>query len=79
MNEQVSDQTVRLAVRTGKVTRRLLIRALAAWQQNHQRKKDVNRMAKDTPHGKQSVKELVGQGQGVSSMESGDSVIRDFK
>ena len=79
MNEQVSDQTVRLAVRTGKVTLRLLLRALAAWHRNHQRKKDVNRMAKDTPHGKQSVKELVGQGQGVSSMEIGDSGIRDFK
>ena len=36
-------------------------------------------MAKDTPHGKQSVTELVGQGQGVSSMEIGDSGIRDFK
>ena len=79
MNEQVSDQTVRLAVRTGKVTLRLLLRALAAWHRNHQRKKDVNRMAKDTPHGKQSVKELIGQGQGVSSMEIGDSGIRDFK
>ena len=79
MNEQVSDQTVRLAIRTGKVTLRLLLRALAAWHRNHQRKKDVNRMAKDTPHGKQSVKELVGQGQGVSSMEVGDSGIRDFK
>ena len=32
MNEQVSDQTVRLAIRTGKVTLRLIIRALAAWQ-----------------------------------------------
>ena len=36
-------------------------------------------MAKDTPRGKQSVKELVGQGQGVSSMDIGDSGIRDFK
>ena len=36
-------------------------------------------MAKDTPHGKQSVKALVGQGQGVSSMEIGDSGISDFK
>ena len=36
-------------------------------------------MAKDTPHGKQSVKELVGQGQGVSSMDIGDSGIKDFK
>ena len=80
MNEEVSDKTVRLAVTTTKVTVRMLIRGLIAWKRNHDRKKDVNRMAKDTtPHGKQSVKELVGQGQGVSSMEIGDSGIRDFK
>ena len=79
MNEEVSDKTVHLAVRTTKVTARMLIRGLIAWKRNHQRKKAVNRMAKDTPHGKQSVKELVGQGQGVSSMEVGDSGIRDFK
>ncbi len=35
---------------------------------------------KDTTiHGKQSVKELIGQGQGVSSMEIGDSGLGDFK
>ncbi len=80
MNEEVSDKTVRLAVTTTKVTVRMLIRGLIAWKRNHDRKKDVNRMAKDTtPHGKQTVKELVGQGQGVSSMEIGDSGIRDFK
>lgn len=79
MNEQVSDQTVRLAIRVAKVSLRSLIRGLATWHREIQRKKDVNRMAKDTPHGKQSVKELVGQGQGVSSMEIGDSGIKDFK
>ena len=36
-------------------------------------------MAKDTVKGKQSVKELIGQGQGVSSMDIGDSGIKDFK
>ncbi len=79
MNEQVSDQAVRLAIRTGKADVRAIIRGLIAWYRHHERKKAVNRMAKDTPHGKQSVKELVGQGQGVSSMEIGDSGIRDFK
>ena len=79
MNEQVSDQTVRLAIRATKVSVRTIVRGLTTWYRNHQRKKAVNRMAKDTPHGKQSVKELVGQGQGVSSMEIGDSGIRDFK
>jgi len=79
VNEQVSDQTVRLAIRATKVSLRAIVRGLTAWYRNHQRKKAVNRMAKDTPHGKQSVKELVGQGQGVSSMDIGDSGIRDFK
>ena len=79
MNEQVSDQTVRLAVRTGKVTLRLLLRALAAWYRNHQRKKDVNRMAKDTPHGKQSVKQLLRKGDAVNSLDIGDTGILDFK
>ena len=36
-------------------------------------------MAKDTVKGKQSVKELIGQGQGVSSMDIGESGIKDFK
>ena len=36
-------------------------------------------MAKDGHKGKQSVKELIGQGQGVSSMDIGDSGIKDFK
>lgn len=79
MNEQVSDQTVRLAIRTGKADVRAIIRGLIAWYRHHERKKAVNRMAKDEVKGKQSVKELIGQGQGVSSMEVGDSGIRDFK
>lgn len=36
-------------------------------------------MSGDSVKGKQSVKELIGQGQGVSSMDIGDSGIKDFK
>ena len=79
MQEEVENKSVQLAIQTGKVTVKTLIKGLQAWYRHHQRKKDVNRMAKDTPHGKQSVKELVGQGQGVSSMDIGDSGIKDFK
>ena len=31
------------------------------------------------PHGKQSVKQLIGQNQGVSTIESNDPHIRDFE
>ena len=79
MQEEVENKTVHLAVQTGKVTVKTLLRGLHAWYRHHQRKKDVGRMAKDTHKGKQSVKELIGQGQGVSSMDIGDSGIKDFK
>ena len=79
VQEEVENKTVQLAVKTGKVTVKTLLRALRAWYRHHQRKKDVARISKDTVKGKQSVKELIGQGQGVSSMEVGDSGIRDFK
>lgn len=80
MNEEVANKTVHLAIQTGKVTVRTLLRGLHAWYRHHQRKKDVARMSKDNHvKGKQSVKELIGQGQGVSSMDIGDSGIKDFK
>lgn len=79
MQEEVENKSVRLAIQTGKVTLRTLLRGLRAWYRHHERKKDVARMAGDTVKGKQSVKELIGQGQGVSSMEVGDSGIKDFK
>ncbi len=79
MNEEVSDRVVRVAFRTARVTGRALFRALVAWQRHHDRKKAMKRSEKSTVKGKQSVKELIGQGQGVSSMEVGDSGIRDFK
>ena len=42
--------------------------------------KIAKEVKKNTPKkGKQSVKQLVGQGQGVSAMDIGDSGIRDFK
>ena len=80
MNEEVSDKTVRLAVTTTKVTVRTLFRALAAYGRHLEKKKNQKEMHKDDPvKGKQSVKELIGQNQGVSSMPIGDSGIRDFK
>ena len=80
MNEEVSDRTVRLAFRTLEVSLRKMVSGLNEWskvQQNKLINKAVDK--DDAVKGKQSVKELVGQGQGVSSMEIGDSGIRDFK
>ena len=82
MNEEVSDRAVRVAVRTAEISLRHVIRGLNEWNRD-QRNKKLNRKpaekSKEVIKGKQSVKELIGQGQGVSSMEVGDSGIRDFK
>ena len=88
MNEEVASKTVNLAVTSGKVTVRTLVRALAKADQKHKQKKAVKnqkkvynkQMKKNEPkHGKQTIKQLIGQGQGVSSMDVGDSGMRDFK
>ena len=80
MHEEVSDKTVNLAVRTGKVTTRTLVQALKAYIRHRRNKSANKKIEKNTPvQGKQSVKELIKQGQGVSSAEIGDEGIKDFK
>lgn len=80
MHEEVSNKTVNLAVRTGKVTVQTLIRALLAYSRHRKNVKAKKEIKKNTPvKGKQSVKELIGQGQGVSSAEIGDAGIKVFK
>ncbi len=78
MNEEVSDKTVRVAVETLKLTARVLARKLYHWKINQERKSNMSH-TDEPPTGKQTVKQLIGQGQGASTMVvSGDSV-RDFK
>ena len=80
MHEEVSDKTVNLAVRTGKVTARTLVQALKAYIRHRRNKSANKKIEENTPvEGKQSVKELIKQGQGVSSAEIGDEGIKDFK
>lgn len=80
MQEEVENKTVNLAIKTSKVSVKVFIRALVAYNRRRQNKKVQKEAGKDAnAKGKQSVKELIGQGQGVSSMEIGDSGIRDFK
>lgn len=80
MQEDVENKSVNFAVRTTKVTLKLLIRALIAYSRHRRNKKQLKQAAKNYgTKGKQSVKELIGKDQGVSSMEIGDSGIKDFK
>lgn len=80
MQEEVENKTVNLAIRSSKVTAQVLYKGLKAFV-NHQKQKAAKKAAtKDEPiKGEQSVKELIGQGQGVSSLPIGDEGVKDFK
>lgn len=80
MQEEVEHKTVNLAVRSSKVTAQVLYKGLKAFIEHQKRKAAMKAADKDEPiKGEQSVKELIGQGQGVSSMPIGDDGIKDFK
>lgn len=80
MEEEVSKKTVNLAWQTTKLSVKGIYKYVKAYLEQLEKDKVKRKAAKNTPiKGKQTVKQLVGQGQGVSSMEIGDSGIRDFK
>ena len=76
LQEDIESRTVALSVNAAKITGQIFKTAVSkylAYRKNKQAKvEDV------TPHGKQSVKQLIGQNQGVSTIESNDPHIRDF-
>lgn len=76
MQEEVQQKTITLSVNTAKLTARELKQALSKlleYQKNsHNQSKDV------TPKGKQTVKQLAEQNQGLTNIEITDKNIRDF-
>lgn len=80
MQEDVEYKTVNLAIKSSKVSALVLYRGLKAFIDHQKRKHEKKTVEKEEPiKGKQSVKELIGQGQGVSSMPIGENGVRDFK
>ena len=73
MNEEIAKETVQFAANTGKITGRALWNCLRAYLRHRQNKKLT------AGKGKQTVKQLVKQGQGASSMEVSGESIRTFK
>ena len=76
MQEEVEQRTVTLAVSTSKMTANVLKSAISKYLAYRKGKK---REGPVKPCGKQSVKQLVGQDQGVSNIEITDKNIKDFE
>ena len=75
MQEEVESRTLTLAVNGTKFTGRMLKAAVAkfmAYRRNH-------KAANVHPKGKQTVKQLTRQGQGVNTMEIADENLRQFE
>jgi hypothetical protein len=79
VQEQVEEKTVSLVVQSTKFTARQFQRAVAKLLAEMKRQQQMKKHKKmETPHGKQTVKELVGQNAGVSNVEITDGNIRSF-
>ena len=74
MQEDVENRTVTLAISGAKLTGRALKWAMRQFI-NHRSKARAKAV---TPRGKQSVRDLIGQNQGVQNIEISDKNIRDF-
>lgn len=75
MQEEVEQKTVALVISAGKLTGRGLKKAILKLLAHMKDKKNHPNI----PQGKQSVKQLAGQGQGMTSIEITDQNIKDFE
>lgn len=76
MQEEVENRTVTLAISTTRMTVNVLKAAISKYLAY---RKEKARQGPVKPCGKQSVKQLVGQNQGVSNIEITDKNIKDFE
>ena len=76
MQEEVENRTVNLAISTSKLTAHSLV---TAFQKYMSHRNEVKAKKAEIPHGKQTVKQLIGQNQGVSNIEIADTDIRGFE
>lgn len=80
MQEEVENRAVTLVISATKLTARLLKAAILKYLASRKEKKLAKaRAAPEKPTGKQTVKQLIGQNQGVSNIEITDSNIKAFE
>ena len=77
MQEEVENRTVNLAISTTKLTFRTIVNGYNSWKRHHQAK--VAQKTSQLPVGKQSIKELIGQNQGVSSIPIEKTDLKGFE
>ena len=82
MQEEVENRTLMLVVSGTKFTGRMFKAAISKYMAHRKEKKLEKQRSRDAPvvpHGKQTVKQLVGQNQGISNIEITDPSIKEFE
>ena len=80
MQEEVETRTVAIVTSAAKFTGRLFKAAICKYLEHRKLSKaNKARASPVIPHGKQKVKQLIGQNQGVSTIESNDPDIKAFE
>ena len=80
MQEEVDSRTVALSISAAKFTGRLFKAAIGKYMAHRKEKKlQKARDGPVKPCGKQTVKQLIGQNQGVSTIESNAPEIKNFE
>ena len=74
MQEEINHKSIALTTTTAKLTGRGLLKLLQIYLQ-HQKNKKIH---PNIPQGKQSVKDLAKQGQGMNSLDMNDNDIKHF-
>lgn len=75
MQEEIENRTVNLAISASKLTSKTILDGIRVYLQNRRKKKIEHGGVK----GKQSVKQLIGQNQGVSHIDVGQTEIKGFE
>lgn len=80
MQEEIENKTVAFVISTSKLTAQVLKSVLTKYLAYQKQKSQVTTATSDIrPTGKQTVKQLVSQNQGVSNIEISDGTIKSFE
>lgn len=77
INEEISKETVDLAGKVTELTMQEVMKILQKFVEDT--KQNMKAYSNSSPKGKQSVKELIGQGQGVTSVDIEKTDLKDFQ
>ena len=80
MQEEVESRTVNLAISTSKLSAHTIVSAVKAYLNHRKNVKAKKEHEAEIPtQGKQSVKELIGQGQGVTNIDIAQTDLKGFE